>query len=82
MNRPIEAGVTIALQVNGEARRVAWDPRDRLSGLLREGLGLTGTKIGCHAGVCGARSVLLAGAAVSDCMCAEWLCARRFLTAM
>ena len=80
MNRPVEEGVAIALTVNGAPRRVAWDPRDRLSGLLRDGLGLTGTKIGCHAGDCGACTVLLDGEPVCACITAAGQCAGRSVT--
>src|SRR5690606_31791632 len=80
MNKPIEAGVAIALQVNGEPRRVAFDPRGRLSDLLRDELGLTGTKIGCHAGDCGACTVLLDGSQVCACLVAAGQCAGRAVT--
>ena len=77
MNKPIEESVTIALRVNGAARRVAFDPRGRLSDLLRDDLRLTGTKIGCHAGDCGACTVLLDGEQVCACLVAAGQCAGR-----
>ena len=77
MNKPVEQGVAIAMRVNGTARRVAFDPRERLSELLRDELGLTGTKIGCHAGDCGACTVLLDGEQVCACLMAAGQCADR-----
>ncbi|MEO6269142.1 MAG: molybdopterin cofactor-binding domain-containing protein, partial [Lautropia sp.] len=77
MNKPIDHGVAIALRVNGKSRQVAFDPRGRLSDLLRDGLGLTGTKIGCHAGDCGACTVLLDGAQVCACLVGAGQCSGR-----
>ena len=42
---------TIGLTVNGEARRAVVEPRTVLVDLIRHGLGLTGTKVGCDSGV-------------------------------
>ena len=77
MNKPIEQDITIALRVNGTSRRVPIDPRARLSELLRDSLGLTGTKIGCHAGDCGACTVLLDREQVCACLVAAGQCAGR-----
>ena len=58
----------IALLVNGRAETVSAPGDTRLSGALRDHLGLTGTKVGCDAGDCGACTVLLDGAQVCACL--------------
>ena len=58
---------TIAITVNGVRRELSVEPRTFLSDLLREGLGLTGTKVGCDTSQCGACTVTLDGAAVKSC---------------
>ena len=60
--------VTIALTVNGEARRLNVEPRRTLADALRDGLGLTGTHLGCEHGVCGACTILLDGEPVRACL--------------
>jgi CO/xanthine dehydrogenase Mo-binding subunit/aerobic-type carbon monoxide dehydrogenase small subunit (CoxS/CutS family) len=54
--------------INGGAVAVAAPGVKRLADVLRDDLGLTGTKIGCNAGDCGACTVLLDGAQVCACM--------------
>src|SRR5579872_6861145 len=61
---------TLCLTVNGRAVELSVDPIKRLSEVLREDLGLTGTKIGCHAGDCGACTVLVGGKQVCACLMA------------
>ncbi|HET7292454.1 MAG TPA: (2Fe-2S)-binding protein [Vicinamibacteria bacterium] len=58
----------LALTVNGQRRSIACPPMKRLIDVLREDLGLTGTKEGCGEGECGACTVLLDGAAVNACL--------------
>jgi aldehyde oxidoreductase len=58
----------IGFILNGKPVTVAVDPACRLADALREGLGLTGTKIGCNAGDCGACTVLLEGRQVCACL--------------
>jgi carbon-monoxide dehydrogenase small subunit len=60
--------VVVDVRVNGEARRVAVEPRLTLADLLRERCRLTGTHLGCEHGVCGACTVLLDGRAVRACL--------------
>jgi carbon-monoxide dehydrogenase small subunit len=57
----------IAITVNGVRRDLTVEPRTLLSDLLRDGLGLTGTKVGCDTSQCGACTVTLDGAAVKSC---------------
>lgn len=58
----------ITCTVNGEERTVIADTRDTLLGLLRDRLGLTGTKEGCGNGNCGTCTILMDGAAVNACL--------------
>ena len=58
----------IAFSVNGRAVHVEVDPMRRLADVLRSELGLTGTKIGCDAGDCGACTVRLDGRQVCACL--------------
>ncbi len=56
------------LIVNGIQRRVMMNANTSLAMVLREHLGLTGTKIGCKAGQCGACSILMDGKVVRSCL--------------
>ena len=60
--------VPLALTVNGSRREVPVDPRTSLLDLLREDLGLTGTKKGCNHGQCGACTVLVDGVRINSCL--------------
>lgn len=58
----------IALQINGQWRELQVECDKTLARVLREDLGLTGTKINCEQGECGACTVLLDGKAVNSCL--------------
>jgi aerobic-type carbon monoxide dehydrogenase small subunit (CoxS/CutS family) len=58
----------ISLTVNGATHEVDVPPRLLLADLLRDELGLTGTKIGCAMGACGACTVLVDGEPVRSCL--------------
>jgi aerobic-type carbon monoxide dehydrogenase small subunit (CoxS/CutS family) len=58
----------IGFHVNGHKRMVESYPMARLLDVLREDLGLTGTKEGCGEGECGACAVLLDGELVNSCL--------------
>jgi isoquinoline 1-oxidoreductase alpha subunit len=57
----------ISLVVNGEARSVDADPATPLLWVLRDNLGLTGTKFGCGMALCGACTVHLDGQPIRSC---------------
>ena len=59
---------TIRFQVNGAPRELTIASHLRLIDVLRDELGLTGTKEGCSVGVCGACSVLVDGQLLSACL--------------
>lgn len=59
---------TIELIINGKTRHVSVEPRTTLVEALRDNLGMTGTKIGCNQGQCGACTVLLNGSRVNSCL--------------
>jgi carbon-monoxide dehydrogenase small subunit len=58
----------VSLNVNGVTHDVLIEARKTLADVLRDDLGLTGTKLGCEHGVCGACTVLVDGRAVRACL--------------
>ncbi len=65
-----EGAGAIRFTLNGQAVTLSADPLDRLSDALRYSLGLTGTKVGCNAGDCGACTVLVDGEQMCACLMA------------
>ena len=63
---PIETDIEFT--VTGESQAIRAYPMERLLDVLRERLGLTGTKEGCGEGECGACSILMDGALVDSCL--------------
>jgi aerobic-type carbon monoxide dehydrogenase small subunit (CoxS/CutS family) len=64
----------ITLEVNGEHTSVAFAPHKTLLEVLREDLGLTGTKHGCELGECGTCTVLLDDRPVLSCLVLALAC--------
>ncbi len=65
---PAGERVKMTLTVNGRVEKLSAEPRDSLLSVLREGLGLAGTKPGCERGECGACTVLIDGIPRYACM--------------
>ena len=57
----------LKLTVNGQPYELSIHPRALLVEVLRENLGLTGTKRGCNEGACGACTVIMNGKSVKSC---------------
>ncbi|NLD37859.1 MAG: (2Fe-2S)-binding protein [Desulfatiglans sp.] len=70
----------ITLKVNGDDYTVACDSSRTLNEVLREDLGLTGTKLGCGDGDCGACTVLIDGDSVSSCLTLAVACVGKEIT--
>ena len=60
--------VELTLHINEKPRQVKVEPRDTLAHVLRDDLGLTGTKVVCDRGACSACTVFLDGTPVCSCM--------------
>jgi carbon-monoxide dehydrogenase small subunit len=61
-------GKNISLVINGTEHQLEVEPNYLLIDLLRNDLGLTGTKVGCGNGDCGACTVLINGTPVNSCL--------------
>ena len=59
---------SVSFILNGKKQSITVNPLSRLSDVLRENLKLTGTKVGCDAGDCGACSVTVDGRLVCACL--------------
>jgi carbon-monoxide dehydrogenase small subunit len=58
----------IQMEVNGKEVILEVEPSSLLVDVIRERLGLTGTKVGCREGECGACSIILNGKAITSCL--------------
>ena len=65
---PLERREAVALRINGQRREMSLDPRMTLLDLLRDHLGLTGSKKGCDHGQCGACTVHINGRRALACL--------------
>jgi len=77
------AGIKTALnlKVNGKNYRIDVEHRNTLAEVLRDQLGLTGTKIGCDRGECGACTVIIDGRNMYSCsQLAVWMGGKEILT--
>lgn len=70
----------ITLRVNGESYELEIEPNRLLLQVLREEIGLTGTKEGCAIGVCGACSVIVDARLVSSCLTLAVACQGKEIT--
>jgi carbon-monoxide dehydrogenase small subunit len=70
----------IELIVNGQRREIMVAPRDVLVDVLRKSLGLTGSKIGCRHGHCGACTVLIDGKPSIACLTIAMSCQGKAIT--
>ena len=72
--------MSVTITINGSLLTLEAPPAARLLDVLRERLGLTGTKEGCGEGECGACTILLDGVPVNSCLVALGQCAGREVT--
>lgn len=68
INPPASNDLQIALTINGQRHTLVVEPWVTLLDLLRDNIGLTGTKKGCDHGQCGACTVLVNGKRINSCL--------------
>jgi Aerobic-type carbon monoxide dehydrogenase, small subunit CoxS/CutS homologs len=74
------AGSKLECEVNGKAVSAEITPSTRLLSVIREELGLTGTKRSCEIGRCGACMVLVDGKPVNSCLTMAYQCSGKKIT--
>jgi isoquinoline 1-oxidoreductase alpha subunit len=67
LQTPLEESMAYMLNVNGKSMKVDVDPDTPILWVLRDTLGMTGTKFGCGMALCGACTVHLDGAPIRSC---------------
>src|SRR5438067_203802 len=72
--------VAVSATINGEPIDFLCEPRESLLEVLRDHLGLTGSKEGCNNGNCGACNVLMDGRLVNSCLVLGVECQDRSVT--
>ncbi len=72
--------LTITLNINGVSKKCDVEPGEYLAQVIREKLGMTGTKRGCDTGGCGMCTVLLDGKPIYSCMTPAWKAEGRKIT--
>ena len=70
----------ILLKINGEDHEISVEPKLTLLEVLREEIGLTGTKVGCDLGTCGACTVLIDDKPVLSCLTLAIACQGKEIT--
>ncbi|WP_219214304.1 (2Fe-2S)-binding protein [Variovorax boronicumulans] len=78
--QPDAGSVAVHLRINGQAHALEIAPMVTLADALRERLGLTGTKIGCNHGQCGACTVHVDGRRVLACLTLAAVCEGKAIT--
>ena len=72
--------ISITLFINGHTQSVSVSPFQTLAEVLRYRLGITGTKIGCNQGVCGACTVFIDGRSARACLTVAATCQGKTVT--
>lgn len=72
MSAPVDEARSFTFVLNGREQAVSVDPDTSLLSVLRDDLGLLGSRVGCSEGYCGACSVHVAGKPVQSCATPLW----------
>ena len=74
------SSINLALEINGRNHECSISASDTLLDVLRDRLGMTGTKKGCDMGACGACTVLADGRRITSCLALAASCDGRSIT--